>query len=386
MLDDWGDGKIIGMNSSGSNSFVVEDVFVADRFVVPFDWFDPPHPSVGVRFHRNPAYIGRVGGPYHASLVGTMIGAARASLDEFGGPIGERLTTFQPQIPRREFHEDQRVYGLALAKTDAAEAILYAFCREYQDLAERSAESGDRIPLDQDARWWATLQQAGGLASDAVEMLNCTARRQAPPGAASGWAATSGTSRPTVSTCPRSSRTSRFEAWRCTGGCRTAGCSEVGQGTFSLGMWPVGRLLSLNVECPRDVAWEGRTVRTAIWKSPSAVRAWSGGSTSTVTTRPTGPPTVASTAPSSSTSRLLPLLEARARATGLQLRPVRRELHRPRGWPTTTCASAIATGSAQAIFEVTQPRVTCFRVGIRMREPGCRRCSSPTTDPASICA
>ena len=177
MLDDWGDGRIIGMNSSGSNSFVVEDVFVADRFVVPFDWFDPPHPSVGVRFHGNPAYIGRVGGPYHASLVGTIVGAARASLDEFDGPIGERLTTFQPQIPRREFQEDQRVYGLALAKTDAAEAILYAFCREYQELAERSVQSGDPIPLDQDARWWATLQQAGGLASDAVEML----MHRAPP-------------------------------------------------------------------------------------------------------------------------------------------------------------------------------------------------------------
>ena len=29
-----------------------------------------------------------------------------------------------------------------------------------------------------------------------------------------------------------------------------------------------GRLLSLNVGGPRDVAWEGRTVRTAIWKEP----------------------------------------------------------------------------------------------------------------------
>ena len=28
------------------------------------------------------------------------------------------------------------------------------------------------------------------------------------------------------------------------------------------------RLLSLNVGGPRDVAWEGRTVRTAIWKAP----------------------------------------------------------------------------------------------------------------------
>src|SRR5665213_2687249 len=30
----------------------------------------------------------------------------------------------------------------------------------------------------------------------------------------------------------------------------------------------VGRLLSVNVGLPRDVAWEGKTVRTAIWKEP----------------------------------------------------------------------------------------------------------------------
>jgi MOSC domain len=29
----------------------------------------------------------------------------------------------------------------------------------------------------------------------------------------------------------------------------------------------------------------------------------------------------------------------------------------------------IATGSGAALFEVTQPRVTCYRVGIRMNEP-----------------
>ena len=32
-----------------------------------------------------------------------------------------------------------------------------------------------------------------------------------------------------------------------------------------------------------------------------------------------------------------------------------------------------------AMFEVTQPRVTCFRVGIRLDEPRMPRCSSPTT-------
>ena len=29
-----------------------------------------------------------------------------------------------------------------------------------------------------------------------------------------------------------------------------------------------GRLLSVNVGRPREVEWEGKTVRTAIWKEP----------------------------------------------------------------------------------------------------------------------
>ena len=39
-----------------------------------------------------------------------------------------------------------------------------------------------------------------------------------------------------------------------------------------------------------------------------------------------------------------------------------------------------------AVFEVSAPRVTCYRVGIRMDEPACPRCSSPIAVPASTSA
>jgi 3-hydroxy-9,10-secoandrosta-1,3,5(10)-triene-9,17-dione monooxygenase len=171
MLDDWGDGRVLGLNSSGSNSFVIEDLFVPERFGVPLDWFDPPLPSIGVTLHGNPLYIGRIGGPYHATLVSTVVGAARAALDEFRELIMVRPTTFQPQMPRYQFHEDQRVYGLATAMTDAAETIIYGFGRDYLEKATRAVESGVPIPVTQDARWWAMCQQAGGLAAGAVETL-----------------------------------------------------------------------------------------------------------------------------------------------------------------------------------------------------------------------
>ena len=49
-----------------------------------------------------------------------------------------------------------------------------------------------------------------------------------------------------------------------------------------------GRLLSVNVGMPRDVEWEGRTVRTGIWKdSRRRGGGWCAASTSTATGRAT---------------------------------------------------------------------------------------------------
>ena len=131
-----------------------------------------------------------------------------------------------------------------------------------------------------------------------------------------------------------------------------------------------GRLLSINVgraargrlggaEGPhRDLEGAGRRGR-----------GWSAGSTSTATTRPTGRRTAASTAPYSST-RSSPTATGSGSSAATGSRTGSSARTSPsRGWPMTRCASVTATGSAQAIFEVTQPRVTCFRLGIRMDEP-----------------
>jgi hypothetical protein len=63
----------------------------------------------------------------------------------------------------------------------------------------------------------------------------------------------------------------------------------------------VGRLLSVNVGLPRNVAWAGKTIRTAIWKEPvdgpSVVRKINFDADD----QATGRPMAASTAPCSST-------------------------------------------------------------------------------------
>lgn len=172
MLDDWGDGRMFGLNSSGSNTIVVQDAFVPDRRAKPSDSvFNPGIPTHGTELYGNPLYAGRAPGPYHTSLVCPIIGAAKAALDEFRSLIMEKPTSFYPQVPRYQFHEDQRAFGLAQARTDAAEAIVLSFADQYTEAARRSMETGVAIPQEQDARWWALLQQAGGLAYEAVQEL-----------------------------------------------------------------------------------------------------------------------------------------------------------------------------------------------------------------------
>jgi 3-hydroxy-9,10-secoandrosta-1,3,5(10)-triene-9,17-dione monooxygenase len=172
MLDDWGAGRMLGLNSSGSNTFVVDGAFVPDERVVTMErFFNPEIPTIGTELYDNPLYVGRPAGPYHTSLVTPIVGAARAALDEFRDIIMVKSTSFQPQVPRYQFHEDQRAYGLAQAKSDAAEAILLHFADEYTARGRRAIDDGERIPVTQDARDWALVQQAGGLAADAVEIL-----------------------------------------------------------------------------------------------------------------------------------------------------------------------------------------------------------------------
>src|SRR5271170_5173822 len=129
------------------------------------------------------------------------------------------------------------------------------------------------------------------------------------------------------------------------------------------------RLLSVNVGLPRDVAWNGKTVRTAIWKSPVAGR------------------------------RMVRKLNIvgdgqgdLAGHGGEQRAVFVYQMDSYHYWEHVLGRNDFIFGQfgenftveglldnevcigdryriGGAIFEVTQPRVTCYRVGIRMNEP-----------------
>jgi ferredoxin-NADP reductase/MOSC domain-containing protein YiiM len=130
-----------------------------------------------------------------------------------------------------------------------------------------------------------------------------------------------------------------------------------------------GRLLSVNVGGPREIEWEGKTVRTAIWKEPVD-----------------GPRMVRriNIDGDDQADRLAHGGEHRA-VFVYQIESYRyweRELGRDdfthgqfgenftvEGLPDDEVCVGDRYRIGEALFEVTQPRVTCYRVGIRMSDP-----------------
>ncbi|WP_052401424.1 hypothetical protein [Muricoccus aerilatus] len=176
IVKDWGGDEILGMRSSGSNTVVVEGAVIPTHHVVPFNaQFCRPEEMAegtpGTRLHGNPMYLGRIMGLYHASLVSVIVGAAWAAIDEYEAIIGRFKVPTDPNTLRADHHDAQRVIGLALSRTDAAEAILLRTLDRYMELCDRWAADGTPISVEENLRLRAVLQQAGAMASDVVESL-----------------------------------------------------------------------------------------------------------------------------------------------------------------------------------------------------------------------
>src|ERR1700741_4397639 len=131
----------------------------------------------------------------------------------------------------------------------------------------------------------------------------------------------------------------------------------------------MGRLLSVNVGLPRDIAWQGKTVHTGIWKAPVE-----------------GPRMVRRLNIDGDGQGDLAGHGGEHRAVFVY------QIESYRYWQNQLGRKELAYGQfgenftvegladtevcigdryriGGALFEVTQPRVTCYRVGIRMEEP-----------------
>ncbi|GJD49757.1 Flavohemoprotein [Methylobacterium crusticola] len=131
----------------------------------------------------------------------------------------------------------------------------------------------------------------------------------------------------------------------------------------------MARLLSVNVGLPRDVAWQGRTVRTGIWKAPVEGRR----RVRRLNVDGDGQGDLAGHGGEHRAVFVYQIESYRYWETQLGRRDFS---HGQFGENFTVDGLAdadVCIGDryrvGRAVLEVTQPRVTCYRVGIRMNEP-----------------
>jgi 3-hydroxy-9,10-secoandrosta-1,3,5(10)-triene-9,17-dione monooxygenase len=135
MLDDWHD--MFGLKGSGSNSVVIKDAFIPEEFVDETIFGDDGAGNMpGVKVHGNPMYNGIFMGFAPGELACSQVGAAWAALEEFEKHIRttKPLLSSQP-IFKYQHHDWQRIFGLALSMTHAAEAVLLRSAELYAEYA-----------------------------------------------------------------------------------------------------------------------------------------------------------------------------------------------------------------------------------------------------------
>src|SRR5262245_7298358 len=131
----------------------------------------------------------------------------------------------------------------------------------------------------------------------------------------------------------------------------------------------MGRLLSVNVGIPRDIAWKGRTVHTAIWKDPVPGRCRVG----RLNLDGDGQGDLAGHGGEQRAVYVYQIesyrhWEKRLKRTDFVYGQFGENFTIEGLLDDAVCiGDRYRIGSA--LFEVTQPRVTCYRLGIRMSEP-----------------
>ncbi len=171
MLDDW--GAILGMRGSGSNSIVVEGAQLPKSHVASLDMLNPDiaNGTPGSRLHGNPMYAGRCLAFFRAELDAILVGLGFAALDEYEHLTRTKNTLYPPIQPRYTHPDYQRYLGLALGMLDAAERLVLSSADVYMEYCRRGFEGGKPFSLEEDLQLVASLQHAGRLAWEAIELM-----------------------------------------------------------------------------------------------------------------------------------------------------------------------------------------------------------------------
>jgi 3-hydroxy-9,10-secoandrosta-1,3,5(10)-triene-9,17-dione monooxygenase len=176
VLPDWGGDSAMGMQASGSNSVQLTQVLVPDRHIIPspiarLSTESLPDGTPGTRLHGEGLFLGLIFSWFSCEFGAILTGAARAACEEYERQLRTKPSFADPTRPRMHEAELQRVFGEAICRADAAEALTLAATRLYLQQCDGWMKTGAAIKPEDTTKVWGTSREACRAACEAVEML-----------------------------------------------------------------------------------------------------------------------------------------------------------------------------------------------------------------------
>ncbi|HTV80680.1 MAG TPA: acyl-CoA dehydrogenase family protein [Steroidobacteraceae bacterium] len=180
ILADWGGDAAMGMQASGSNSVRIRDVFVPDAHIVTspvmrMSTETLPEGTPGTRLHGSGVFLGILFGWFSCEFGAILTGAARAALEEYEQLLKHKTLLFDPGRTRMHDPELQRVFGEAMCRADAAEALTLSATRLHLEQCDQWMRKGVPITESDTLRVWGIAREGCRNACECVEMLFRTA-------------------------------------------------------------------------------------------------------------------------------------------------------------------------------------------------------------------
>lgn len=176
VMPDWGGEAAMGMQASGSNSVRLAKVFIPDRHIIPspivrLSTESLPDGTPGTRLHQEGLFLGLIFSWFSCEFGAILTGAARAACEEYERQLRTKPSFADPTRTRMQEPELQRVFGEALCRADAAEALTLGATRLYIQQCDRWMKTRTAVTPEDTTKVWATAREACRNACEAVEML-----------------------------------------------------------------------------------------------------------------------------------------------------------------------------------------------------------------------
>ena len=176
VLPDWGGDAAMGMQASGSNSVRIKGIFVPDSHIVAspvmrLSTESLPEGTPGTRLHREGVFLGILFGWFSCEFGAILTGAARAALEEYEQLLRNKPLLFDPHRTRMHDPELQRIFGEAMCRADAAQALTLSATRLHLEQCRQWMDEGRSITSADTLHVWGVAREGCRAACECVEML-----------------------------------------------------------------------------------------------------------------------------------------------------------------------------------------------------------------------